>query len=185
LDGARAVVLVEGVSDRVALETLAARRGRDLDAEGVSILAIGGAQAIGNVLQVIRAQEREVRLAGLCDAGEERGFQHALERAGLGSGLTRESMEELGFYVCEADLEDELIRALGAAAVEEVLARNGDLGSFRTFQKQPQWHGRPTEGQLRRFFGSSAGKIKYARLLVDALDLTHVPRPLDGVLAHV
>jgi hypothetical protein len=28
-------------------------------------------------------------------------------------------------------------------------------------------------------------KIRYARLLVDALDLAHVPRPLDRVLAHV
>ena len=182
---ASAIVLVEGVSDRVALETLAARRGRDLDAEGVSVLPIGGAHAIGNVLRLIRAQAHEARLAGLCDAGEERGFRHALERAGLGSNLSRESMEEFGFYVCEVDLEDELIRALGAAAVEEVLARNGDLGSFRTFQRQLQWQGRPTESQLRRFFGSSAGKIKYARLLVEALDLTRVPRPLDGVLAHV
>lgn len=182
---ASAIVLVEGVSDRVALETLAARRGRDFAAEGVSVLPIGGAQAIGNVLRLIRAQEHEARLAGLCDAGEERGFRHALERVGLGTDLSRATMEELGFYVCEADLEDELIRALGAAAVEEVLARNGDLGSFRTFQRQPQWQGRPTENQLRRFFGSSAGKIKYARLLVEALDLTRVPRPLDGVLAHV
>jgi hypothetical protein len=28
-------------------------------------------------------------------------------------------------------------------------------------------------------------KIRYAPLLVGALDLAHVPRPLDGVLAHV
>jgi hypothetical protein len=28
-------------------------------------------------------------------------------------------------------------------------------------------------------------KIRYARLLVDALDLAQVPRPLDRVLAHV
>ena len=109
----------------------------------------------------------------------------ALEQAGLGSNLTRERMEKLGFYVCDADLEDELIRALGAAAVQAVLERNGNLSSFRTFQKQPQWEDRPTEDQLRRFFGSSAGKIKYARLLVEALDLTRVPRPLDSVLTHV
>jgi hypothetical protein len=186
LDGASAVVLVEGDSDRVALEALARRRGRDLDAEGVSIVPIGGAQAIGNALRLIRAQEREVRLAGLCDAGEEHGCRRALERAGLGSGLTRESMEELGFYVCEADLEDELIRALGAARVEDVLATHGDLGPFRTLQKQPQWQTRRTEEQLRRFMGSGGSrKLKYARLLVDALDLGQVPRPLDRVLAHV
>jgi len=183
--GSRAVVIVEGISDRVALETLAGRRGRDLEAEGVAIVPIGGAQAIGRLLRVIREHGHAVPLAGLCDAGEERGFARALERAGLGSDLEREAMEQLGFYVCEADLEDELIRALGADGVQEVLARNGDLGSFRTFQKQPQWRGRPTESQLRRFFGSSAGKIKYAPLLVDALDLARVPRPLDAVLSRV
>jgi hypothetical protein len=185
LGGASGVIFVEGVSDQVALQTLAARRGRDLAVERVAIVAIGGAQAIGNVLRTIQRWNDETRLAGLCDAGEERAFRRALERAGLGSDLTRDRMEELGFYVCDADLEDELIRALGAAAVEKVLARNGDLSSFRTFQKQRQWKGLPTENQLRRFFGSSAGKIRYARLLVEALDLARVPRPLDGVLAHV
>jgi hypothetical protein len=78
-----------------------------------------------------------------------------------------------------------LIRALGAASVEQVLAALGDLGSFRTLQKQPAWRGRPTEEQLRRFMGSGARrKIRYARLLVDSIDLARVPRPLDCVLAH-
>lgn len=182
---AAALVLVEGASDQVALETLARRRGRDLEAERVSIVAIGGAQALGNVLQAIRADDRDVRVAGLCDAREEPGFRRALERAGLGSDLDRESMEGLGFYVCDPDLEGELIRSLGAATVEAVLETGGSLGAFRTFQKQPQWRGRPADAQLRRFFGSSAGKIKYARLLIEALDLTRVPHPLDRVLAHV
>jgi hypothetical protein len=95
-------------------------------------------------------------------------------------------MERLGFYVCRADLEDELIRALGAAAVEQVVDAQGELRAFRTLQKQAAWHGRATEEQLRRFMGSGGRrKIRYARLLVDALDLAHVPRPLDRVLAHV
>jgi Overcoming lysogenization defect protein-like, TOPRIM domain len=185
LTDASALVLVEGVSDKVAVETLAARRSRDLQAEGVAVVAIGGAQAIGNVLRAIGAQEREVRLAGLCDVREERDFQRALERAGLGADLTRDTMEELGFYVCDPDLEGELIRALGVAGVEAVLEQSGKLRSFRTFQKQPQWRDEPTAAQLRRFFGSSAGKIRHSHLLVEALDLDRVPRPLDRVLAHV
>jgi hypothetical protein len=113
-------------------------------------------------------------------------FRRSLERAGIGSGLARAEMEQLGFYVCVADLEDELIRALGHASVEAVLDAHGDLGSFRTLQKQPAWRGQPVEAQLRRFMGSAdRRKIRYARLLVDALDLAQVPRPLDGVLAHV
>lgn len=185
LGGEAALILVEGVSDQVAVETLAARRGLDLVAEGVSVVPIGGAQALGKVLRRIRAEGREPRLAGLCDAAEEAGFRAALDGAGLGPVRTRAAMEAAGFYTCEDDLEDELVRALGAAAVEDVLARHGDLSSFRTFQKQPHWHGRPVESQLRRFFGSSAGKIRYARPLVEALDLARVPRPLDGVLGHV
>jgi hypothetical protein len=182
----RGVVLVEGISDRVALETLAAQRGRDLAAEEISVVPIGGAQAIGRFLTRFGPQGANVGLAGLCDAAEEGHFRRGLERARLGTDLSRAAMERLGFYVCVADLEDELIRALGADAVEEVLGEQGDLGPFRTLQKQPEWRGRAREEQLRRFMGSGGRrKIRYARLLVEALDPTQVPRPLDGVLAHV
>jgi predicted ATP-dependent endonuclease of OLD family len=182
----RSVVLVEGVSDQVALEVLAGRRGKDLDAEGVAIVPIGGAQAIGNFLERFGPGGLDVKLAGLCDAGEEDDFRRGLERAGLGANITRAEMERLGFYVCHADLEDELIRALGAAAVEQVVDAQGELRAFRTLQKQAAWQERSTEEQLRRFMGSGGRrKIRYARLLVDALDLARVPRPLDRVLAHV
>ncbi|MGH9187711.1 MAG: TOPRIM nucleotidyl transferase/hydrolase domain-containing protein [Acidimicrobiales bacterium] len=184
--GSRAVVLVEGISDQVALEALACRSGRNLDAEGVSIVPIGGATSIGRFLDLFGPQGFGVRLAGLCDAREEGAFRRGLERAGLGSNLTRADMELLGFYVCVSDLEDELIRSLGAAPVEQVVDAQGELGSFRTFQKQPAQQGRTHEEQLRRFMGTRGGrKIRYARLLVDALDLTKVPRPLNRVLAHV
>jgi len=174
------------MSDKVALETLAERRGRNLDAEGISVVAMGGATNIGSFLDLFGPQGHGVRVAGLCDAAEERDFRRALERAGFGSNLTRADMERLGFYLCVADLEDELIRSLGAASVERVVAAQGDLGSFRILQKEPAWRGRPVEEQLRRFMGSGGRrKIRYARLLVDALDLTQVPRPLDRVLVHV
>jgi hypothetical protein len=186
LASARALVLVEGASDRVAVETLARRRGRDLAAEGVSVVAIGGAQAIGRWLDRYDPRKHGVRLAGLCDLREEDHFRRALARAGVGAALTRERMERLGFYVCDADLEDELIRSLGAEAVEAILDAQGDLASFRTLQKQPAWRGRAVDEQLHRFMGSGGSrKIVYASVLVEALDLARVPRPLDGVLAHL
>jgi hypothetical protein len=183
---ARAVVLVEGLSDRVALETLAKRRRLNLDAQRIAVVPIGGAHALRTFLDLFGPKGLNVRMAGLCDAGEERDFRRALENAGLGSDLTRADMERLGFYVCDADLEDELIRALGTSSVEAILDARGEFGSFRTFQKQPAQRGRTTEQQLRRFMGTRSGrKIEYARLLVDALDLRRVPRPLDGVLRRV
>ena len=183
---ARAVVLVEGASDQGAIEALAERRGRNLGAEGVAVLAMGGAGNIGSFLETYGPHGAGLRLAGLYDAGEEEDVRRGLERAGLGSAATRADVERLGFYVCEADLEDELIRALGAPAVVRIVEAQRELGSFRTFQKQPAWRRRPLEDQLRRFLGVHSGrKIRYGRLLVEALDLARVPRPLDGVLAHV
>lgn len=181
-----AVILVEGRSDQAAVQALAMRRGRDLEGEGVAVVAIGGVHAIGRSLGQWGPQGRDVRLAGLYDAAEEGQVRRGLERAGMGPARTRDDLERLGFHVCVADLEDELIRALGVPEVELVVEAQGELGSFRTFQRQPAQRERPTAQQLRRFLGTRSGrKVQYARLLVEALDLARVPRPLDGVLAHV
>jgi len=95
-------------------------------------------------------------------------------------------MEARGFFVCAADLEDELIRALGAAAVERVIAANGELRSWRTFRTQPAQQDRSVGRRLHRFLGTRSGrKIQYARLLAGAVDLARVPRPLDRVLAQI
>jgi hypothetical protein len=179
----RAVVLVEGLSDQRALTTLATRRGRDLEAEGVSVVPIGGAHAVGPYLEQFGPRGLDLKLAGLCDVGEEDAFRRALQRAGMGTDVTPGDMEDLGFYVCVTDLEDELVRTLGSAAVQRVVEAQGELGSFRTFQKQPAKRGLTLEEQLWRFMWNR--KIRYAPLLVDALDLSRVPRPLDSVLARV
>ncbi|MFF1682274.1 TOPRIM nucleotidyl transferase/hydrolase domain-containing protein [Streptomyces sp. NPDC058256] len=169
------VVLVEGVSDQAALEALATRRGRDLDAEGIAIVPLGGATSIGRFLKLFGPQGLGLRLAGLCDVGEEPYFRRSVKQAGLTFSA---------FYVCEADLEDELIRALGADSVQQVVEEQGELRSFRTFQKQPAQRERTVEQQLRRFLGTHSGrKAQYARALVEHLDPARVPRPLELLLA--
>jgi len=182
---ARAVVLVEGISDQIAVETLAVRRGRDLGAEGVVVVPAGGAHAIARYLTRFGPAGAGLRLAGLCDLAEETVVRRGLAAAGIGSPRTRADMERLGFYVCVEDLEDELIRAIGAGRVEALIDSQGDLGSFRSLQRQPQWRGQLTEAQLRRFLGSGARrKLRYARLLAAAVDLDRLPHPLDAVLAE-
>jgi hypothetical protein len=168
----RGIVLVEGTSDRRALETLARRRDRDLEAEGIAIVPMGG---FGNLPRVL-GQYRDVRLAGLYDAGEERHFLRALGCA------DRDELERVGFYACTRDLEDELTRAVGPDGMERVLAEQGELRAFRTYQRQPAHRDRPLEDQLHGFMWNR--KQRYAELLVEALDLERVPRPLDRVLAH-
>ena len=164
----RAVVIVEGDSDRVALETLAKRRGRDLAAEGVEITAIGGAHAIRRFMEKLDGSE--VQLVGLVDARQEEVFR----RFGV------------DIYVCDTDLEDELIRALGVDGMERVIEAQGELRSLRSLQKQPAQRGRSTLQHLRRFISSRSGrKAQYAKAMVEALDLDSVPLPLDRVLSRV
>ncbi len=153
------VVLVEGITDRLALGAVAAKLGLDLAGAGVEIVPIGGAQAIRRAA----AEYESERVVGLCDAGEERYFRRVLGDA---------------TYVCTADLEDELIRALGPTGVEGLVAAQGDLETFRSFQNQPPWRGRPVEAQLRRWLQASDGRNKrYPPLLIDALAPDEIPRP--------
>lgn len=183
---ARAVILVEGISDQIATQTLAARRGRDLAAEGVVVLPMGGIHAVKRYLRQFGPEGAGVRLAGLCDAGEEDILKRGLTVASIGSARTRADMARLGFHICVEDLEDELIRAAGAALVTELFEAHEDLRPFRSMQRQPAWRGRDPEAQMRRFLGAGyARKLRYARLLTEAVDLSRVPPPLDAVLADV
>jgi hypothetical protein len=184
--GARAVVLVEGISDQIAVETLAIRRGRDLATEGVTVLPVGGTHGVTRYLRRFGPEGAGIRLAGLCDAGEEEVLRRGLAAAGVGSPASRAELGRMGFHVCVEDLEDELIRAAGAPLVGELFASQGDMDSFRRMRRQPAWRGRREEAQMRRFLGAGyARKLRYARLLVGAIDLARMPRPLDGVLTDV
>jgi hypothetical protein len=181
--GSRRVVLVEGESDRAALEALAHRRGVPLGPGGICVLAMGGATSIGSFVALLGPRGLNIELAGLCDADQEDYVRRALRRGGLDPGASRSDMEARGFWVCTADLEDELIRALGTAAVEQIIAASGELRSFRTFQRQPAHQQQSVSQQLRRFMGTRSGrKSQYARLLAGAVRFARVPRPLDHVL---
>ena len=164
-----AVLVVEGDSDRAALEAVAVQRGRDLAAEGVRIVAVGGATNVRGFLASDGA--RGGRVAVLCDQAEEA----VVRRAGT---------PDLAVFVCLADLEDELIRAAGTDTVLDVVAAQGEDRSFAALRQQPAHRDRPVADVLRRFMGSRSGrKAIYARLLVEALPLRAIPAPLDAALA--
>ncbi|RPF27080.1 hypothetical protein EDD32_1543 [Georgenia muralis] len=154
--GARVVALVEGVSDQVAVERLAVRRGRDLPGEGVLVLPMGGATNVGRHLRALG--HLGVPASGLLDIGEERFVRRGLVSAGARGPVTGSDLRHAGFFFCIADLEDELTRGLGVSATEDVLAANGDLELFRRFQRQPAQRVRPVAHQLHRFLGTTAGR---------------------------
>jgi len=182
----RTVVLVEGKSDRVALLTLAARRGRDLAAEGIEIVAMGGITNTRVFASRYGPQGLGVQLAGLYDAPEAAQLRRGLAAAGLAVALEPDGPERLGFHGCWADLEDELLRALGVEAVEAVIDEAGETTSLRLLAGMPAQRDWTREAVLRRFFTSQSGrKARYAELLVEALEPDRVPEPLVAVLARV
>lgn len=183
---ASTVVLVEGWSDQAAVETLAHRLGLDLRALATVVLPIGGATNAQRFAACFGVQGLRLRLAGLYDLPEERHFLRAV-RAGMAAPVPSQAdAQTLGFYACNEDLEDEMIRALGPQAVEQVIAAEGEIGAFRRFQVQPAQHGRSVDAHLRRFMGTRAGrKIRYGTLLAAALDLANIPSPLSQLMLRL
>ena len=156
---ARTLIAVEGNSDRVVLDVISRRLGRDLADEGITIRAIGGAHAIRRFVAEVGS---DVYVRGLCE-NEQHLFRRALDDV----------------YVCVPDLEGELIRALGVERMLEIVDRD----AFATMQRQPAQRGRPVELQLHRWLRSSSSRSHhYVPLLADALALDRVPAPLLGVL---
>ncbi|MCH6230052.1 ATP-dependent endonuclease [Microbacterium sp. CFH 31415] len=176
------IVLVEGVSDRIAVEAVARRRGTDLS--GIGVVPTGGAQGIGRMLRTLAVRHPGVTVAGVNDVAESAVVRHALAAAGLlEPGADAASA---GFFSCVDDLEDELLRGVGLDHVEDCLAAQSDLASFRRMQQQPQWRDQDLHAQLRRWLaGGARRKLRYARILVEAMPLERMPRPLLAALDRV
>ena len=157
------VIAVEGTSDQAVLEAIARRAGRDLEAERIEIVPIGGAHAIRRFVSGLGS---DVRVRGLCDANEAHLFRRVLDDV----------------FVCSPDLEGELIRAVGVDRVLELIDRR----SFRTLQQQPAQRDRPLEAQVHRWIRSISDRgPRYLPLLVDvAIDAGRLPQPLTDVLGN-
>ncbi len=182
LEASVTVVLVEGESDRFAVEALAARRAVDLVAARAAVVSMGGVTNLHHHLAALARDPVPRRVVGLFDVGEIAYVRGAVEEAGL--GVAGADLESVGFFACVPDLEGELIRALGSARVEELLAEHGELARFRGFQQQPAQRAKTIDAQLRRFMGTHAGrKARFAPIMVEALEEPRIPAALSSLLA--
>lgn len=169
----RTAVLVEGPSDVNAVNALAEKLGRDLVGEGICVLPMGGAMGVGQYAWFLGPSGLRLHLTGLCDEQERDYYARGWARAGA---------DPRDYFLCDADLEDELVRALGVDVVKELIRGEGDTRPLQTFLRQPAQRERTAQQQLRRFFGTKKGrKIHYGRVLVEALPSHRVPPPLAGL----
>lgn len=176
------MVLVEGRSDVAAIDVLATRLGRDLEAERVAVVPIGGATAIRRFLDPFGPAGLDLHLAGLVDAGEWRFFRQAIQHD-RHPELTPDELEQLGFFICDPDLEHELVRAIGTDGTLEVIASEGHAKALEMFRNQPAQRERPLDQQLFRFMATMSGrKSQYAAALAAAVHLDRIPRPIRALL---
>lgn len=177
------VVLVEGESDRIALRVAAAQTGRDLDAEAITVVAMGGITNVRAHAVRLGPTGDGVRLAGLYDAAEESFVCRGLVAAGIADATDPAALPRLGFFRCNVDLEDELIRALGIDRVEQVIHDAGEARALARLAAMPAQRDWSRLQVLRRFFGSQSGrKARYAALLVADLGADDIPGPLAELL---
>jgi len=182
---AGAVILVEGQSDRYALEAVAARKHRNLDAEGVTIVAMRGAGGIATFLTLLGPNGLKLRLAGLCDSGEQPKWAQALESHGMGSNLDRAAMAAIGFEVCDGDLEEVLIAAVGEKTTLAIIDAQGDTAEFAAFAQQPAHNAKTVVQRLHDFLHGRGRNITYAPLMVDSIDPAKLPAALENVINAV
>ena len=179
------LVLVEGDSDAAAVRAVAGLMGCDLGLHHVQVLSAAGVTNFSRVLVDFLRTHPGAQFCGMYDIADEWHVRRALANAAV-SVAVHQSLEDFSFFACVSDLEDELIRALGAQAVERVLEAQAELVSFRRFQAMPQHRGTPVHQQLHRFLGTRATrKVRCAQRLVEALDLAQLPRPLAQLAARL
>lgn len=181
----RLLVFVEGESDANAVRALADLLGCDLRLHHIQICSAGGVTNFSSLLREFARAHPNGQFCGMYDLAEQRHVRRALTNAAI-PVAAHDSLESFGFFACTADLEEELIRALGAEAVERVLGAQGELVSFRRFQAMPQHRLTPVDQQLHRFLGTRATrKIRSARRLVEQLDIDRLPRPLVQLATRI
>jgi putative ATP-dependent endonuclease of the OLD family len=177
---AKRIMFVEGPADRLAVLSLARRNNWSLDSMGLTVIALNGADVLGWYLKLFGPKGFQLPVCGLCDLDHVTQWASYLEDAGFGTNLSPRDMEIAGFFVCDSDLEDELIRALGEAIVLQAIQENGDTNAWTLFRQQPKYRTMNQSDQIREFLAKR--KVGYAPLLVSKLSST-IPRPLQEVLA--
>lgn len=115
---ARFVVLVEGIADRVIVESVAEHLNVDLDRLGAVVVELDGADKFKNVFPLLGPDGFGPTLFGLVDEKESGSWVHAF------GGKPRDVIDKKVF-ISKSDLEDEYTCALGGPAAAKAIMSEG------------------------------------------------------------
>jgi energy-coupling factor transporter ATP-binding protein EcfA2 len=179
---ASTAVLVEGVSDRLALRIAAETLGVDLDARGVSIVELNGAGLFATMLELLGMSGLGIRVIGLCDADHEQQWAGAVLGPGVYNG-DRSVLAQHEVYVFDPDIEGALVDALGEQRVEALIAADGEAQGLAAFRQQPSQQQYSPREQLVRFV--KKGKARWPPMLMGDMADTEVPHVIRDLINSV
>jgi putative ATP-dependent endonuclease of OLD family len=117
---ARCVVLVEGVSDRILIESVAELVGVNLDRSGAAIFELDGSGSFPSAYRIFGPPGFDLHLVGLLDEDARKLWAEAV-------GVGAAELEAQGYAVCDPDLEGMYIDCLGRDAVIAMLLASSTL----------------------------------------------------------
>ncbi|GHG43862.1 hypothetical protein GCM10012320_08240 [Sinomonas cellulolyticus] len=119
---ARRIITVEGLSDRVVLERVAELTDRNLDRLGVSVIETNGSAEISAIAKLFGPSGFDLRISRLIDYDAQGTTESA-------TGIAVSDFPTSSVWVSDVDLEDEYVKALGAAEVYNALKNSGQFST--------------------------------------------------------
>lgn len=160
----RRVVAVEGISDRIILERIADVTDRNLDRLGVSIIETGGAGDMGAVEKLFGLAGFNIPISMLIDADAAAATASKL-------GIPVCDLPNHSVWVSGADLEDEYVKALGAAVVWAGLQASSLFNASELANCQPTGTGGAfLNADVATFCRRKRSKVKAAMVVAPLLD---------------
>ncbi|UVJ38024.1 ATP-dependent endonuclease [Arthrobacter sp. CJ23] len=178
---ARRIITVEGLSDRVVLERVAELTDRNLDRLGVSVIETDGSAEIKAIAKLFGPDGFDLQISRLIDLD-------ARDTTESATGIPVGDFPTKSIWVSDLDLEDEYVKALGAAEVYEALKSSGQFGRNELANCTPTGpDGTHTEVDVAGFCRRSKYKIRASLAILPILTPGNAEKisSIDNLLAEI
>jgi len=167
---AGSVIAVEGPSDRIIVDKVAAAIGFDLDRHDVVLVETQGCGDMKVMETIFGGGGFDIPLYELIDAD-------AADEAARRLGVDEAGLEARCVFVSDRDLEDEYVRAIGARRLWDKLRATRTFSRSVLEQCETGLDGYPTEDALAQFIrAKSKRKIPAALVAASLIDAENAPR---------
>lgn len=175
----RRVIAVEGPSDRIIVERVADLTDRNLDRLGVSLVDVGGKTALPSVEKLFGSRGFDVPLSQLIDEDAE-------AETAIRKGLSSTDLQSHSIWVSRTDLEEEYVRAVGAANVWAALTASSMFSSNQLANCTPTGKGSTYTIEDVAIF-CRKHKVEAAIVIAEVLTKPSASSiaSIDGLLAEV